>query len=1119
MAYFTNIITLLVVLNNLYRHSDGKINIQGDVVLTGLFGIHEPNGKECSVTVDVNSVMTMEAVKWYIEKLNGLDTLPFRIGLESFETCWLDDKAAAHAVEILHRALSNETIIGVLGPETSSEAETVSNILGSVPQRQQLLQVGFSTTAVELSNDKGYPNFVRVVPNDDIQSEMMVKSMVKLDWNRIAVVYEDNVYGQDGYTRLKARVEQEGICIALTRTITINNGINANEISQILQDITVGVPNSRPPINGIILIATSSVANSVILSLDQSKYSSFPIIMFSEGTNLDGRVFKQFNGDVIAKSKGSLVLAPPYREVLEFTEHWNSIFTNASKFNLESTSNPWLLDVFYKITSCAAQDCDIRVLTNEEMKEYFSQQPLFVSYAVIAAHAMVKAAINLRPSYCLTQSNPCTGFVNNFHQGDMINAIKGMDINFQNDFSWTPDSLKNERFATDQTGEITQQDDVPSYELFNIQTPGQSKEILFEKIGFLAKDEVTIDYNKIRDYRASGEELLWPNVRKAQCIPDKICSECIPLKELQEDILHEAGDVYVVGVVPIFQKSGIKECGAISDNSGYQLAESIRFAVEKINDKIGDYSSFFPGMKIGLIIINSCMSPAVVQRKIYNLHENGIALDNGTHVDVNDKIIGYVAEYTSTVSMSVAGVLSTLKFVQISYASTSPALSDRDRFPYFMRVVTPDDAQAKAMIEIVKKLRANFIQIVYSAGAYGEDGRDKIKEAAVSNKMCVVQDIVIDDEDSSFLIYNTLRKYPKAKLVIVFLYPNHLFNVVSALTTQMKRGEFVFIGSEAWARDGEVLSKDTNKILIGSFTVSLEMYKDRELRNHAQNIKYKPQHEDPWAMMFIQAKRKCYFDLSFDKKQAEICSDTNDYSRDPDFTLDTYDTQAYVAAKCLLIGANAFLKAKCGSPVSSLCKDFTGNTKGLVEEIMKIKLELDGSGNKMKVFNGNGDGNIGYRIYNIQKDDVDQSKLTYKEIGRYPLEGTFTFEMDKIIYPNDVPINSRCPNEQVCSKCSVYPGKNGNGGLGPPKEDTKNYETLVLVLGVILGVAVIVGIILAVLLHKARKSRKDTGNDLYLRPRMQDDLSRDQATPSKIYMEIPAHHERRYVPMDSQSPL
>ena len=264
----------------------------------------------------------------------------------------------------------------------------------------------------------------------------MVKSMVKLQWNRIAVVYEDDAYGQDGYKTLKTLTEEQSICIALTRTVSIKNGISANEISKILEDVIIGIPNSRPPINGIVLIASKLVANFVLRSLDKSSYASFPIIMFSEGTRLDDSVFKQLNGDVISKSKGSLLLAPPYIEISEFTEHWKAIFKDVTIFNEESKSNPWLREVFYQVTDCGTRNCAIRPLTDAEMKINFHRQPLQISYAIKAAHTMVKAVTKLRTDYCATTTSPCTGFVDNVKPGDMIEAIKGLQIDFQNDFSW-----------------------------------------------------------------------------------------------------------------------------------------------------------------------------------------------------------------------------------------------------------------------------------------------------------------------------------------------------------------------------------------------------------------------------------------------------------------------------------------------------------------------------------------------------------------------------------------------------------------------------------------------------------------------------------------------------------
>ena len=424
---------------------------------------------------------------------------------------------------------------------------------------------------------------------------------------------------------------------------------------------------------------------------------------------------------------------------------------------------------------------------------------------------------------------------------------------------------------------------------------------------------------------------MWPNVRKAQCSVGVRCTACIRIEELHESIIFEPGDIFIVGVVPVFDRDSDSRdgCGKIRTVSGYQTVESIRFAVIKINTKTAEFSRFFPGLKIGLIVLNSCNNPVVIQRKIYELYHVGVKMADGSVLDVSNKIIGFIGDVGSSISIAVGELLSRLQFVQISFASTSPLLSDRSKYPYFMRVVTPDDAQAKAMIGIIQKLESDYVQIVYSTGAYGEAGKDKIKEEAFKNNICVVQEIAVEDSGSEFEIFEQLRKFTHARIVIIFLQSHRVEPVMSALTSQIKhRGEFVFIGSEAWNRKEGPLISDDKQILLGSYTLSLEMYEDNELRTHIQTLTPKPFNENPWSTLYLQEKRNCYFNSSFDKTKTEMCSVVNDYSTDPDFVLDSWATSAYVATKTLLIGGNEFLRDKCGSNMNTLCEEFTSNPSG-----------------------------------------------------------------------------------------------------------------------------------------------------------------------------------------------
>lgn len=71
--------------------------------------------------------------------------------------------------------------IGLIGPEFSEESKAVSTILSSVSGAEMLLQIGFSSTAVELSDREQYPNFVRVIPNDETQIDVSIHKLTHLE--------------------------------------------------------------------------------------------------------------------------------------------------------------------------------------------------------------------------------------------------------------------------------------------------------------------------------------------------------------------------------------------------------------------------------------------------------------------------------------------------------------------------------------------------------------------------------------------------------------------------------------------------------------------------------------------------------------------------------------------------------------------------------------------------------------------------------------------------------------------------------------------------------------------------------------------------------------------------
>ena len=68
----------------------------------------------------------------------------------------------------------------------------------------------------------------------------------------------------------------------------------------------------------------------------------------------------------------------------------------------------------------------------------------------------------------------------------------------------------------------------------------------------------------------------------------------------------------------------------------------------------------------------------------------------------------------STVSARVANLLRLFKIPQISYASTSAALSDKSRFEFFARTVPPDNLQVRDSTTTPATLTLSTLLIIYN---------------------------------------------------------------------------------------------------------------------------------------------------------------------------------------------------------------------------------------------------------------------------------------------------------------------------------------------------------------------------------------------------------------------
>ena len=86
----------------------------------------------------------------------------------------------------------NKPIVGLVGPGSSEASIQVQNLL----QIFNIPQIGYSATSMDLSDKNTYRYFLRVVPPDYYQVQVLVDILLAFNWTYISTVHSDGKFSE-----------------------------------------------------------------------------------------------------------------------------------------------------------------------------------------------------------------------------------------------------------------------------------------------------------------------------------------------------------------------------------------------------------------------------------------------------------------------------------------------------------------------------------------------------------------------------------------------------------------------------------------------------------------------------------------------------------------------------------------------------------------------------------------------------------------------------------------------------------------------------------------------------------------------------------------------------------
>ncbi|XP_062862814.1 G-protein coupled receptor family C group 6 member A-like [Trichomycterus rosablanca] len=384
---------------------------------------------------------------------------------------------------------------------------------------------------------------------------------------------------------------------------------------------------------------------------------------------------------------------------------------------------------------------------------------------------------------------------------------------------------------------------------------------------------------------------------------------------------------------------------------------SVIHTIETINN-----SSFLPGVRLGYYICDTCSHAAkAIQSTQHMLSVNSSQSDQCGLIDkpMVKVIIG--ARY-SEVSIIVARFLGLYMVPQISASSSAEALSNRLRYPAFLRTIPSDIHQTKALAKLMSHFKWDWIGVVYGDDDYGRDAlQGFLSEAEIENICTAFEETLpyyLDQKDINDMIKKVVNTIKSSTAEVVLLILRE--ELVHMLFTEVIKQNIsrTWIGSDAWSIAQNLTRiKDINNIgnILGFTFITGPTPGFKE---YLQKLSITPGTRNK----FIEEYQKMGIN--------------NDY------LISMMDIgQTYAERLAVLSIAHALKKLlDCNDTVCSGEKDFP--SWKLLKELKHINFTLD---NQMFHFNTSGNFVNGYHLIKWVQDIP--SRLRYFDVvGGYDLE-------------------------------------------------------------------------------------------------------------------------------------
>ncbi|KAM4694288.1 G-protein coupled receptor family C group 6 member A-like [Discoglossus pictus] len=450
------------------------------------------------------------------------------------------------------------------------------------------------------------------------------------------------------------------------------------------------------------------------------------------------------------------------------------------------------------------------------------------------------------------------------------------------------------------------------------------------------------------------------------------------------------------------------------------------YMIENINN-----STLLPGITLGYEIHDSCSNALKAIQETMRLFPELAAYNNLSdcnHTEIIPTVKAVVGEIYSENSITISRILSLQFIPQISPASTAAVLSDKVKFPSFLRTIPTDIYQTKAIVKLIKSFEWNWVGIIASDDDYGRSAMDYLNIYLKEERMCSAFSAIVpsyvEHPDVPGEISNIINKLnnSSANVVVVFLKGP----IVRKLFEECMKKNIsrTWIASDLWSDSREVsIMENVNKVgtIIGlnfnagqvkgfaEYLGSLLPQEDGTLNNFLEEYKEERFGCTEEYKEYLECKKSsstdCVLSDSLKHKSPLACRVENISFVNDDYLLQNTEWSIiYSTALAVTAIAQAIKNILCKIGKCEMNLNFSPHQ--LLKELEQNNFTYN---DKMFYFNHFGSVLTGYDISNWQI--IDNSTI-------FQIVGNFNLSDEKVMIDKSLMIWNTEDNKVPFSNCS-----------------------------------------------------------------------------------------------------